>query len=239
MRIRSVLKLHTANRRVVFGMPFMAMGLAFAFIIAIGLFVHVNASAEVARNMFEGMAWNGAVFSYLGPLMGFGFMAMGQYFSLASGMGITRREFVAGTSLMFLLNSVLFAGVTTIGKVVEVLTGGWWLGVRFFDVVYTGTGPAWMTFVQTFCLITMLMFVGAAVMTAFLRWGQLFLVLFIALLVLAVLAVTAIALLHQGFASQLWRVGQMGWLPWMGVFFAVALAGAGSWTALVRRAQAR
>lgn len=239
MRIKSVVKLHTANRFVFFGLPFLIMGLAFSIMIVIGLVANYYAPPGVVTDMYHGMTWNGAVFSYLGPLMGFGLTAMGQYFALATGLGITRREFAAGTALVFVFQALLFAGATAIGKALEVATGGWWLSVRFFDVNYTGVGPVWLTFVQTFLLIAMLMFFGAAVMTAFLRWGQLFLWLFFVGLAVVVLTVVGGALLSSAFASWLLDVALMGWVPWMAVVAAVGAVSALVWLTLVRRAQVR
>lgn len=239
MRIRSVITLHTANRFTFFGLPFLIMGLGFAIMIAIGLVAHFNVSPEGQQQMYEGMGWNGAIFSYLGPLMGFGFTAMGQYFALATGLGITRREFAAGTVLVFLFQALVFAVVTAIGKTIEVATGGWGLSIRFFNVNYTGVGSGWVTLVQTFLLITMLMFVGAAITTAFLRWGQTFLWLFFVALGVVGVAVAGAALLRPAFANWLLDVALMGWVPWMGVVAAVAVLSAVVWLTLVRRTQAR
>lgn len=239
MRTRSVIRLHTANKFAAIGMPFLIMGLAFAIILTIGVVARLNVGPSDLDDLYEGMVWNGAVFSYLGPLMGLGFTAMGQYFALATGLGITRKEFTAGTSIVFVGYAALFAAVTAVGKAIEAATRGWGLSIRFFDVKYTGDGPVWLTFVQTFLLIAMVMFVGAAIMTAFLRWGQLFLWLFFLTLAVVVLAVVGFAVLVPAFAAWLLEVALMGWLAWMAVVVGVALLGAAVWLVLVRRAQAR
>lgn len=239
MRIKSVLKLHTANKFAFFGLPFMIMGIAFSVMIAIGLVANYFATGADVEAMYQGMTWNGAVFSYLGPLMGFGLTAMGQYFALATGLGLTRKEFAAGTAIVFGLQALLFGTATTIGKAIEVATGGWWLSVRFFDVNYTGLGPVWHTMVQTTLLIAMLMFFGAAVMTAFFRWGQTFLWLFIIGLAVIMVAVVGAALLWSSFASLLFDIALMGWVPWMGVVAALIVVFAAIWFVLVRRTQVR
>ena len=48
-------------------------------------------------------------------------------------------------------------------------TGGFDLGIRFFDLVYTGMGDWWQTLIQTFLLILTVMLVGAAITMAFHR----------------------------------------------------------------------
>lgn len=239
MRIKSVLRLHTANKFAFFGLPFLIMGIAFAVMITIGLVANYFLPSSEAGSMYQGMGWNGTVFSYLGPLMGFGFTAMGQYFALATGMGLTRKEFAAGTAIVFGFQALVFGTVTAIGKAIEVATGGWWLSIRFFNVNFTGAGSAWVTLVQTTLLIAVLMFFGAAVTTAYFRWGQTFLWLFFTGLTVVVLAIVGAALLWHSFALFLLDVALIGWWPWMGVVAALIVVFAAIWFVLVRRTQVR
>ncbi|WP_413317983.1 hypothetical protein AA0Z99_12855 [Agrococcus sp. 1P02AA] len=239
MRIRNVVQLHIVNKMQAFGWPLLIMLFSLAIVLVIGALVGNLGGPEAREGMNMGMQYNGAIFALLGPLIGFGFTAMGQYFPLALGLGLTRREFAAGTALVFLGNAVFYAGIITIGKVIEVATGGFGLSIRFFDVAYTGLGEWWQTLLQTFLLIIMVMLVGAAITTAFQRWGQPFLWVFWLSLAVVVVGVVAGFLLSEGFRSFGLAVAGMGWLPWMGVTALVALIGAAVWLTLVRRAQAR
>lgn len=246
MRIRNVVQLHTVNKLAAFGWPIVIMVASLAIVLVIGAIIlqvagGMGASdlADAREGMHMGMMYNGAIFALLGPLIGFGFTAMGQYFPLALGLGITRREFALGTLLVFVLNAVFFAIVVTIGKVIEVATGGFGLGIRFFDVVYTGVGEWWQTLIQTFLLILVVALIGAAITTAFHRWGQSFLWVFWIALAVLVLGFVALFLLSAPFQSWASGVLAMGWLPWMGVVVALGVVGGGAWLALVRRAQAR
>src|SRR5699024_9410522 len=64
---------------------------------------------QVRAEMYYGMQWNGAIFALLGPMIGYGFTSMGQYFPLALGLGLTRREFATGVSMVFLGNAVVYS----------------------------------------------------------------------------------------------------------------------------------
>lgn len=111
--------------------------------------------------------------------------------------------------------------------------------MRFFDVFYTGTGAAWQTFLQTFLLLLAVMFLGAAITSAVLRFGQAIMWLGGAALALIALALVAGIVLLDGFGRGLLELLTMGWGPWMAVFAAIAVAAAGAWVLLVRRTQVR
>lgn len=246
MRIRNVVQLHTVNKLQAFGWPLLIMLFSLAIVLVIGALVQGVASGQGAEELADaregmniGMMWNGAIFALLGPLIGFGFTAMGQYFPLSLGLGHTRREFAAGTALVFVGNAAFYAIIIAIGKVIEVATGGFGLNIRFFDVVYTGLGEWWQTLIQTFLLILTVMLVGAAITSAFHRWGQSFLWIFWIALALVVLAFAAGMLLSEGFRRVAADIGAMGWGPWMFVTAAIGALGAAAWLTLIRRAQAR
>ncbi|ATG52854.1 hypothetical protein CFK38_15965 [Brachybacterium vulturis] len=238
MRSRNVIDMHLVNRMQAFGWPLFAVTIAFMVILAVGLIVR-SQGGEAQAGMYEGMEWNGAIFALLGPLIGYGFTSMGQYFPLALGLGLTRREFAAGVSAVFLGNAVIYSVLITIGKTIERATEGFGLRIRFFDVFYTGTGSSWQTLVQTFLLILAVLFLGAAITAAFQRFGQAFLWLSAAALALIGLGVLAGVVFLDGFGRALLDVLTMGWGPWMGVIAVIGALSAGVWLMLVRRTQVR
>lgn len=239
MRIRNVVQLHTVNRMQAVGWPLLIMCFSLALVLVIGGLVLGVGGPEARAGMHNGMQWNGAIFALLGPLIGFGFTAMGQYFPLALGLGLTRREFALGTLLVFAGNAAFYATVVTIGKVIELATGGFGLGVRFFDTYFTGIGPWWQTLVQTFLLILAVMLVGAAITTAYHRWAQPFLWTFWLTLATIVVAVAGATILFEDFRAAIAELALMPWIGWMGVIAAFGAVGAAVWLTLVRRAQAR
>jgi hypothetical protein len=244
MRIRNVVQLHTVNKLQAFGWPLIFMVLSLTLVLIVGALVLNVAGAagngeEARSSMNLGMQWSGAIFALLGPLIGFGFTAMGQYFPLALGLGLTRREFAAGTALVFAGSAAFYAVIITIGKIIEVATGGFGLSIRFFDVSYTGLGAWWQTLIQTSLLILAVMLIGAAISTAFHRWGQSFLWIFWIALALLVLGVVAGMMLSEPFRHFVGDAASMDWGWWMLVVAAGGTVGGGVWLALVRRAQAR
>src|SRR5699024_5366188 len=146
MRSRSVIDVHLGNRMQACAWPLLPVTFALAIILAVGAIVG-SQGPEARAEMYEGLQWNGAIFALLGPLIGYGFTSMGQYFPLALGLGLTRREFAAGVSAVFLGNALVYSVLITIGKTIEKATEGFGLGIRFFDVFYTSTGAPWQTLV--------------------------------------------------------------------------------------------
>lgn len=236
MRSRNVIDMHLVNRMQAFGWPLFAVTFALATILAVGAIV--GSQGPVARaEMYEGLQWNGAIFALLGPMIGYGLTSMGQYFPLALGLGLTRKEFATGLSVVFLGNAVVYSVLITIGKTIEKATEGFGLSIRFFDVFYTSTGTSWQTLVQTFLLILTVLFLGAAITAAFLRFGQAFLWISGAVLALIGLGVLSGVLFLDGFGRGLLDVLTMGWGAWMVVIAVIGALSAGVWLALVGRTQ--
>lgn len=238
MRYRSVIDMHFVNRMQAFGWQPIALGIALVVVLSIGAILGAQ-GPEATDGMYEGMRFNGAIFAILGPMIGYGFTSMGQYFPLALGLGVTRREFATGVTLVFLGNAVVYSLLITIGKIIEVATDGFGLQIRFFDVFYVGTGPAWQTLIQSFLVLLTVMFLGAAITTVFLRFGQAFLWTAGAVLALLLVALLAGIAFLDGFGRALLDLFTMGWGSWMGVIAAICLASAAVWLLLVRRTQAR
>lgn len=238
MRTRSVIRMHTVNPMRAFGWPLIVMVLSLGLVLVISALV--GSQGVKARDaMHEGMMWNGAIFCVLGPLIGFGFTSMGQYFPLALGLGITRREFAGGVTLLFLVNAVGYAVLVTIGKAIEVATDGFGLKARFFSVVYTGTGTVWQTFAQTGLLIAAVLFLGAAITAAVLRWGQAFWWVGGSVLAVLVIGIIAGLVYLDGFTDLLVTVFDQSWGVWMVVTAVIGALSAGAWLLLVRRTQLR
>lgn len=240
-RTASVIRLHTQQRFNTFVLPFIILAIASAVVLAIGVIANLSVDdPSQLDGMHEGMRWNGAVWSVLGPLMGFGFTAMLQIFPLSLGLGITRREFAAGTLAVFGIIAALFTTAITVLKSIEQATDGFGLRIRMFDVVYVGMGDWWQTAVQTFLLLLMAMFLGAAVSTVYLRWGQRGLWISLTSLALVPFLVVSIAFVVPGMMEQVFiAVGSVPWIGWMGIVALIGALAAGAWVLLIRRAPVR
>lgn len=238
LRTGSVIRLHARNWSSLLLMPLTIMAITFVVILAIG--VIANLVGGNLDNMYEGMRWNGAVWSGIGPIVALGIGAMLQFFPLSLGLGLTRREFLAGTSVVIVGIAGVFTLLITVLKAIEQATTGWGLRVRMFDTVWVGTGPAWQTAVQTFLVLLTGMLVGAALSTVFLRFGQNVLWLVIAAFALVGVLGAGLVIVLEDLASWFWStMASMTWGSWMLVLGLVVLVFAGAWVLLVRKAPVR
>lgn len=242
-RTASVVRLQTQHRFNTFGLPFLIVGIAFVVVLLIGVIANVAVGGDRGElvGMREGMRWNGAVWSLLGPLMGLGFTAMLQMFPLALGLGITRREFVRGSTLVFAGLAVGFAAVVTILREIEVATEGFGLSIRMFDVAYVGGGSWWQTFLHTTALLLMAMLLSAAISTIYLRSGQTGLWIVITSIVLLAAVAGALTMLFapEGLAGVGQAIFTAEWTSWIVGFLLVGALAAVAWVLLIRKAPVR
>jgi len=243
-RTASVIKLQTQHRYQTFGLPFVILGIAFAVVLVIGIIANVAAgddADDVLGLMHDGMRFNGAIWSLLGPLMGLGFTAMLQMFPLALGLGVTRREFASGTVALFAGLALGFAAVVTVLRQIEIATEGFGLGIRMFDVVYVGDGAWWQTLVHTTGLLLMAMLLSAALSTVYLRGGQtaLWLVLASIGVLVALGGAVAVLVAPGGLAAVAETIFTAPSWAWLVGFVVVGGLSAAAWLLLIRRAPVR
>ena len=150
-RIKNVLNVHFVDRKGTFLVPIYILAAMVAIVIAIGIIARVAGANEA--DLYEGMKWNGAVWALLGMGFGIGAMTMTQYLSFALGLGITRREWLAGSSVMFVLIAAGTAVTVMVLKLIEQATTGFGLSVRLFDTVHTGPASWWQTLLQVFLMV--------------------------------------------------------------------------------------
>jgi len=194
-RITRIVKLNLTNPWTTIIMPWIIILAIFALSWGIWLIVFTNIDPADMENASEGMQWSGAstwIFVYM---MVIAVQAMNLTFPLALGYGVTRRDFYLGSSLTFVLLSVMYAVGLTILAGLEEATNGWGVGGRMFTATYFG-GPQleWWTRLPIFFFILLFFFfVGAAVATVYVRWKANGLVAFF--IILGLLLVGAVALL--------------------------------------------
>lgn len=239
-RIGHVVRLHTSTPRATFGPAIGAFGIAFAIVLAIGLAARIFAPTEAVRaEMYQGMAWNGAVWAISGPLIGLAIVAMTSLYDLALGLGLTRREYLSGTAV-FLAAVVAAAAVFVTGmKLVEGATHGWFLQVRMFDVVWTSTGSWWHTLVQTFVGSAAVLAVGGLLAGIHRRWGPLGVWLLMGVLILAAAVLSFLVLVLPAVREAMVAMLGWPWVAWMGLLGAVATAATAGCAALLLRGESR
>lgn len=161
-----IVRLHAVNPSIFFLVPAMVLGGAWAITMVIALIL-LGSGVPMENTGFE-YSW--AVLSPQWYLIVVGVQAVSYTFPFALGFGATRRDYWLGTSLMFVLASLLYAVVIATLLLIERATGGWGIGAGMFDALWY-VGADWFTaFYTTFALQLLVLFIGAGVTTVFMRW---------------------------------------------------------------------
>ncbi len=195
-----IVRLHAVNPTVFFGVPWIILGGAWAITMLISLIVSAGTGVSIvmgpgaggAPEDIDGMRYSWAVLSPQWYLVVVGVQAIGLTFSFALGFGATRRDFWLGTSLMFVLVSIMYAAAIATLVQVEIATNGWGLGAHMFDALWYGQTNWFVDFYTTFALQLLVLFIGASVTTVYMRWrmrGMIVLMSTTAAIVIATVAV--------------------------------------------------
>ncbi len=184
-----IVRLHTVNPSIFFGVPWLILGGAWAVTMVIALIIARR--AEAAGELDEGIRYSWAVLSPQWYLIVVGVQAIAYTFSFALGFGATRRDFWLGTSAMFVFVSLEMAAAIATLVQIEKATDGWWIGAGMFDALWYGQS-GWLTdFYTTFVLQLLVLFIGASITTIYMRWrirGMMILLFSAVALVLALVA---------------------------------------------------
>jgi hypothetical protein len=224
-RIGSVIRLYFTNPMTIAVTPFIVLASIFGLNLAIWLIVVVSSPGNT--NFAEGFSYSGAsawIFFYMAVVA---IQAMNNTFRLALGYGSTRRDFYLGSSVVFVLMSVVFTAAITILGLLEEATHGWGLGGRMFTPVYFGDNWG-VRITVILCLFLFFTFTGSAFGAVFVRWGRNGLLIFGGILLAIIVgAGLVIALLQAwaGFGSWLEANAPLGLALWSlvpSVVFAIA-----------------
>jgi hypothetical protein len=135
----------------------------------------------------------------LGFVLGLQTVARSLPFGLA--LGLSRRTYYLGTTLLAVAFAAVFAVVITVGQALERASGGWGTSMGFFRLPYILDGHWYVTWLTSFVILTLFFVYGMWFGLAYRRWGLVGTAVFIAgqvvVLGLALLAVTAAYSWHQ------------------------------------------
>ncbi|MEV1295630.1 hypothetical protein [Pseudonocardia sp. NPDC049635] len=116
---------------------------------------------------------------YTGALASFYFIVastflavMTQVMPFALSLGITRRHFYIGTSLLVAAETLFSAVVLTLLLQIERWTGGWGLGVQFFEMGFIGQPNLFLQVLAYWVPLMTISFLFLAIGAVFRRWGQ-------------------------------------------------------------------
>ncbi|MCI1748238.1 MAG: hypothetical protein LKI24_09165 [Acidipropionibacterium sp.] len=153
--------------------PLAILGVVVAVSVLIVLIIGIQSGLPLTPEASMEMNYNmGAILSIPGFLVALGALTVNRQFATALAFGSTRRDFWLGSSLGFLVVSL----VTGIGSVLllwlEKATDYWFIGARALDVFFLGQGDPWQTFLTITAVCLCSLFLGAGFGTVFRAWGH-------------------------------------------------------------------
>lgn len=170
--VQRSLKLYLANRSNVLGVPTMILGLVVLITILISVAIGVAIGFPITEHNNGEPIYNmGALFSIPGFLISLGVIAVNRNFAMALAFGATRRDFWLGTSIGFVVTSVVTGLGALLLMTVEKLTNGYWIGAVAFNMPLLGDGNYLTCFVVIFATSLASLFIGAAFGTIYRAYG--------------------------------------------------------------------
>jgi hypothetical protein len=143
----------------------------------------------------------GALASIYIVLLVLGAMSFAQKLPFALALGVSRRNFYAGTALLALAVAAVYGLALTVLQLIERATGGWGLNIHFFRVPYLLAGPWYLTWLTSFVGLTLMLAWGMWFGIVYRRWNRLGLLGFITAQAVAVVAVLLIISAADAWAS--------------------------------------
>jgi hypothetical protein len=217
-RVLSVARVHLLSRMFL-AWPWAILASSFA----INLVIFGSLGSAIENHTSGGLA------SIYIVMMIFGGGCVAQMFPYMIGLSVSRRSFYLATSLVTAGLSIAYGIGIYLLSLIEGATGGWGIGLHFFDLGFLSTGnPATqvLVYIGPFLALGFLgMFLGAIHR----RWGMngIFVLCIAAIVVLG--GTTALLAVHNGWAPLgHWFAGQStlaviaGWPVVIAVLFAVA-----------------
>jgi hypothetical protein len=111
----------------------------------------------------------------------------------AFALGIGRRSYYAGTTLLAITLAAIYGLALSVLAVIERVSDGWGDGLHFFRVAYILAGPWYLDWLTSFVVLSLLFFYGMWFGLVYRRWNVLGLLAFVAGQVLALVIGAAIA----------------------------------------------
>lgn len=234
-RVLSVTRMHLARRVASFIFP---LGLALGVVLAMMLVVSAIRLAGIdtmSEGFSRGAANNGGIgWTLIGFLIALGVQAATASFALATALGTTRRDYVLGTAVYFVLQAVAMTAMLSVLLLIERATNHWFIGARTLDVGMLGSGD-WSRFLPIVFVGTLAsLALGALFGASWLRFGNRGPAV-ISGIVVVVVAVALVLILPR--LDTIIAAAQFFWVP-LGLA-ALTLVAFGGATAFLRHASVR
>jgi hypothetical protein len=127
----------------------------------------------------------GAIYA---AFLAMGVMAVVQWMPFMLALGVSRRSYFMGVTLVALGVSALDGLALAVLQLLERGTGGWGATLHFFRVPYLLTGPWYLTWLTSFVLLTVCFVWGMWFGIVYRRWSLAGLMTFIAAQTIAIIA---------------------------------------------------
>lgn len=168
-RIWNVVRLHVANPSTTLITPWVITAAIFAINLAIWLMV-ARSAGGVDQIEDGAFTYNGGLTWILFFMLVVGVQAMSRSFQFALGFSVTRHDYYLGSSLFFVLLSLLYSAGMTMFAGIERATGGWGLEAAFFAPWGLKDQSLVLVWFLFFMALLLFFFLGAATATVWVRW---------------------------------------------------------------------
>ena len=184
----NVARYHLVDRLTFVALPWGIMAFSFLVNIVISLAVPTGP---------HGIYTGGLVTIYVFLLI-CGALIMTRSLPFGLMLGISRRTYYLGTTLLVLALGAVYGLALTLLQAVERATNGWGVSLHFFRIPWIMDGPWYQTWLTSFVLLVAFFLYGMWYGLVFRRWSLPGLVTFIAAQILVALAVVvAVSLTHN------------------------------------------
>lgn len=170
--------------------------LALDFLIAVAIVGSLPSSGGQPR-------YSGALAAIYVVLLIVGASSFSLQLPFALALGVSRRSFYAGTTLLTLAVAAVYGLGLTLLQLIERGTGGWGMSLHFFRVPYLLAGPWYLSWLTSFVALALMLAWGMWFGIVYRRWSVAGLLSFIAVQAVALSAVLVII----GVANQWHSVG--------------------------------
>jgi hypothetical protein len=152
-------------------------------------------------NAATGDGHSGELFAIYAAFVAMGVVTVVRWFPFALALGVSRRTYFMGITLLALILSAVDGLVLTLFQGLESATNGWGSGLHFFRVPYIFAGPWYLTWLTSFVLLTVCFVYGMWYGIVFRRWNLFGLMTFIIVQVVALTTAVAVATTAHAWTS--------------------------------------
>jgi hypothetical protein len=170
MRIWNVARLHFANPWTTLYWPWLIMAMIYTANFAIVWILTRTLPPEGLSDAQEGFSVNGGAFFFFIYMLIVACQAIAITFPFALGYGTTRRDFYLGSSLTWVMLSIVYSLAMGLMSLIEEMTDGMGIGLRLFSGVIYGDAGWLQRTLLFFVLFLFFFFVGSAVAAVWVRW---------------------------------------------------------------------